>query len=268
LLKTVDTLGDVTSYLGGVAKVTKLPGKAVSFAAGKLGKTERGAGHLAEEVGKDAGRAGAKAESSAAHATHAGEDEARSMAREKPPMDTTSTPLDTGGEIAMDFIRDLSTSARGIVRKLEKNGWVRISEIAKDDLVQISRWFDREIGIVQSPYGRLRIVLGTKTGILQKQLKAGEVFVVHTHPVLRSVPGHFQKDIEKAGKHIEAVVDWNGTVIYFSKAGIKNPRNPGGWLEPLVDYEAAFMDSSGNIVGFSKVDFIDAASGVTVKVRP
>jgi hypothetical protein len=183
-------------------------------------------------------------------------------------METTSKPLDGGGEFSMDFVRDLSPRARGIVRKLEKNGWVRVSEIAKDDLIQISKWFDKEIAVVQSPYGRLRVILGTKTGILQRQLRAGEVFVVHTHPVLRSVPLHFQKDLENAGKHIEAVIDWNGTVVYFSKAGIKNPRNPGGWLEPLLDYEAAFMDSAGNIVGFSKVDLIDAVGGVTVKVRP
>lgn len=122
--------------------------------------------------------------------------------------------------------------------------------------------------MVQSPYGRLRIILGTKTGILERQLKAGEVFVVHTHPVLRSFPGHFKKDLEKAGRHVEAVVDWSGTVVYFSKSGIKNPRNPGGWLEPLVDYEAAFMDGSENIIGFAKVDVVDGVGGATIKVRP
>ncbi len=268
LLKTVDTLGDVTTYLGAAAKVAKLPAKATRFVAGKFGRAERAAEHLAEDVAQDAARVGTKAENTASHAGHAGHDEARAIERDKPAMETTSKPLENGAELSMDFVRDLSPTARGIVRKLEKNGWVRVSEIAKDDLVQISKWFEKEIGVVQSPYGRLRVILGTRDGILLNQLKAGEVFVVHTHPVLRSVPGHFKKDLEKAGKHIEAVVDWNGTVIYFSKAGIKNPRNPGGWLEPLLDYEAAFMDGSGNIVGFSKVDLIDGAGGVTVKVRP
>jgi hypothetical protein len=35
-----------------------------------------------------------------------------------------------------------------------------------------------------------------------------------------------------------------------------------------ITYEAAFMDNSGNIVGFSKADLIDGVGGVTVKVRP
>ena len=268
LIKTVDTLGDVTTYLGAAAKAAKLPGKAAAFVAGKMGRAERVAEHVAEDVSKDAGRAGKKAEHAAADATHAGEDEARSITRDKPAMEATSSALDGGGEFTMEFIRDLSPIARGIVRKLEKTGWVRVSEIAKDDLVQISNRFGREVGVVQSPYGTLRVILGTETGIIKISLKAGEVFVVHTHPVLRSVPGHFKQDLEKAGKHIEAVVDWNGTVVYFSKAGIKNPRNAGGWLEPLVDYEAAFMDSSQNIIGFSKVDIVDGAAGATIKVRP
>ncbi len=267
LIKAVDTLGDVTTYLGAVAKAVKLPGKAAAFVSGKMGRAERVAEHVAEDASKDAGRAGTKAEHAAADATHAGEDEARSITRDKPAMEATSSALDGGGEFTMEFIRDLSPTARGIVRKLEKTGWVRVSEIAKNDLIQISKWFGREVGVVQSPYGKLRVVLGTETGIIKRSLKAGEVFVVHTHPVLRSVPGHFKQDLEKAGKHIEAVVDWNGTIVYFSKAGIKNPRNAGGWLEPLVDYEAAFMDSSQNIIGFSKVDIVDGAFGAAIKVR-
>lgn len=39
LIKTVDTLGDVTTYLGAAAKVVKLPGKAAAFVAGKMGKS-------------------------------------------------------------------------------------------------------------------------------------------------------------------------------------------------------------------------------------
>jgi hypothetical protein len=57
LLKTVDTLGDVTTYLGAGAKIAKLPAKATRFVAGKFGKAERAAEHIAEDVGKDAGRA-------------------------------------------------------------------------------------------------------------------------------------------------------------------------------------------------------------------
>jgi nucleoid-associated protein YgaU len=61
LLKTVDTLGDVTTYLGAAAKAAKLPAKAIGFVAGKVGKAERVAEHVVEDVGKDAGRLGREA---------------------------------------------------------------------------------------------------------------------------------------------------------------------------------------------------------------
>lgn len=67
LLKTVDTIGDVTTYLGAAAKVVKVPGKAVRFVAGKFGKAERAAEHVAEDVVKDASRAGKKTEDAAEH---------------------------------------------------------------------------------------------------------------------------------------------------------------------------------------------------------
>jgi hypothetical protein len=69
LLKTVDTLGDVTTYLGAAAKVAKLPAKATRFVAGKLGRAERAAEHVAEDVGRDAARAGGKTENAATHAS-------------------------------------------------------------------------------------------------------------------------------------------------------------------------------------------------------
>jgi len=68
LLKAVDTLGDVTTYLGAAAKAVQVPGKAIRFVAGKLGKAERAAEHVAEDVGKDVGRAGKKAEDAAEQA--------------------------------------------------------------------------------------------------------------------------------------------------------------------------------------------------------
>lgn len=67
LLKTVDTLGDVTTYLGAAAKAAKLPSKAARFVAGKSGRAERAAEHVAEDVGKDAGRLGHKADAVAEH---------------------------------------------------------------------------------------------------------------------------------------------------------------------------------------------------------
>ena len=66
LLKTVDTLGDVTTYLGAATRVTKLPGKATRFVAGKFGRAEGAAGHLAG----DAQRAAEDVERGASHVPH------------------------------------------------------------------------------------------------------------------------------------------------------------------------------------------------------
>lgn len=57
LLQTVDTLGDVTTYIGAAAKAVKVPGKAASYVAARLGK----AAHRVEHAAEDAGRAGKEA---------------------------------------------------------------------------------------------------------------------------------------------------------------------------------------------------------------
>lgn len=128
------------------------------------------------------------------------------------------------------------------------------------------KWFGHEIGVVQSPYGRLRLILGTQDGILQTQVAKGEVFVMHTHPVMLTRQSHFELDLEVAGKHVEAVIDWSGRITYFNKTGLKNPVQ-NGLVEPLQGYQAAFMDQSGNAVGFAKVDIIDSPGGARVVVR-
>jgi hypothetical protein len=54
LLKTVDTVGDVTTYLGAAAKAVKLPGKAIDSVAGKLGKTARATERVTDELDRTA----------------------------------------------------------------------------------------------------------------------------------------------------------------------------------------------------------------------
>jgi hypothetical protein len=103
---------------------------------------------------------------------------------------------------------------------------------------------------------------------LTESLKEGEVFVVHTHPIMRSSPRHFTKDLEMAGKNVEAVVDWNGQVTFYSKSGIMNPRGPDGILQPMRAYEAGFVDRDEKIIGFAKIDIIESAAGTVIKVVP
>lgn len=182
----------------------------------------------------------------------------------KPKMETETMSLD--GHSFHNDIRKLSPEARHVVRQMEARGWVRVDQIHATDLVSISKWFGREIAVVQSPYGRLRLILGTEDRVLRIQVAKSEVFVVHTHPVMVSKAEHFRMDVSAAGKQIEAVVDWSGRVTYYNKTGLKNPlRN--GFVEPLEGYQAAFTDANGNIVGFAKVDIIDGPGGTQIMVR-
>lgn len=69
LLKTVDTLGDVTTYLGAAAKAAKLPGKAAKYVAGKFGTAARDVEHVAGDVERNARRGSDNAGKLAEHAT-------------------------------------------------------------------------------------------------------------------------------------------------------------------------------------------------------
>jgi hypothetical protein len=84
----------------------------------------------------------------------------------KPRMETDTVSLD--GHSFHNDIRKLSPEARHAIRQMEEKeekGWVRVEQIHAKDLVDISKWFGHEIGVVQSPYGRLRLILGTQDGI-------------------------------------------------------------------------------------------------------
>lgn len=258
VLQTVDALGDITTYVG---KAARLSGKAAAIIRRRVGK---GAEDLADAAGE-----AIEAEGDAARAiTNAGEagDSARQGNKgNKPDMEKVTTSLD-GHTFHTDF-RKLSGTARHIVRQLEARGWVRVSEILPEDLVQISKWFGKEIGVVQSPYGSLRVILGTEDGVMKGQIKAGELFLTHTHPVVSSLKKHFDWDLPRAGRHVETVIDWSGQVTYFNRSGIMNPIRPNGWIEPLLDYRAAFLSETGSIIGFADVDIIDSAAGVAIRVR-
>ena len=185
-------------------------------------------------------------------------DYARGVTEISPRMQNVVTSAE-GVRLHMDFRRDLSGLAQGLVRTLERQGFVRVNSIHPSDLVAISKWLGREIGVLQSPYhSKLRLVLGTDTGVLTKQIKPGEVFVVHTHPVFRSQKSHFDLDIPKAAKHLEAVVDWSGQIVYFNKGGVLNPPNSlGTGLQSMpATFKAGFIDAQGHITGYAKIDVV------------
>ena len=126
LIKTVDTLGDVTTYLGGAAKVTNVSGGAASYVARKLGRA-RGAEHVVE----DASLAGRKTTDAAEHASS-------HMAEDLPPVELTSGQQGPGRHTYM-MNRSLQT--------------VRSSDL-KSTLARIGRSVERK-----SPRSRLTVKL-------------------------------------------------------------------------------------------------------------
>lgn len=250
VLRAADALGDITTYVG---RAARLPGEAIGVIRRKLGTGFKDAANAAE--------AAAGAEGDVARAIS----ETSDSAAGRPELENVSTSLD--GHTFQNDIRKMSPSARHIIRQLEKKGWVRVSEISPADLVEISKWFEKEIGVVQSPYGSLRVILGTEKGVLTKQILPGELFLAHTHPVVTTLKSHFDLDLQNAGRHVEAVIDWSGHITYFSRSGIKNSTGLHGVVEPLINYRAAFLSDSGDIVGYADIDIVDQATGVAIKVK-
>jgi hypothetical protein len=277
VLDAVKGIGKLLSKAGGAAKtlldaLATIGRKMIAFADELLGLSKKvgkgAAGEFAEEAAektaKEAAEAGA--EKGAKEAAEAGaektakegiDDHARSISKSDPSMQAEVGTAD-GGQLTIDFRKDLSGVSQGLVRKLEQQGFVRVDSIHPDDLVSLSKWFGKEIGVLQSPYHNgLRLVLGTENGVLKRQIRPGEVFVVHTHPVFRSQKSHFGVDIPNAGKHTEAVVDWSGQIIYFNKTGVLNPISPSGLVEPMpTSFQSAFMNAEGQIVGYAKIDVL------------
>jgi hypothetical protein len=177
------------------------------------------------------------------------------------PMRSEQTSLD-GFRVNTEFT-ELSGRAQHFVRQLERNGWVRTDDIRPEELAEVSRWFGREIGVLQNPAtGRLRIVLGTRNGVLTRQLKPGEIFLVHTHPVMTTETGHFSgTDLPNASSRVEAVVDWNGRITYFNRDGVLNPTRPGTSVVEPMEYNAGFINAEGKIVGYGTIRWIDLGNG-------
>ena len=264
--------------LGAAMKAARLA-KTAGKAAGKLEHAVEGAvageraGVRAAEAAAEGERAGVRGPEGAAgpaieESTERAED-ARGITfgpdDGRPATSARNVSLD--GQVVEATFSEMSDKARHVVRQLEAKGWVRVTEIRPDELAEVSRWFGVEVAVVQSPYGKLRVVLGHERGVLTRSLKPGEVFVMHTHPVMVSKADQFGVDLAKAGKHVEAVVDWSGQVTYFSKSGLKNTVRPDGIIDPLLDYQAAFMDDAGSIVGYARIDVMDGPDGAVVKVR-
>ncbi|MEN0064604.1 MAG: tetrahydrofolate dehydrogenase/cyclohydrolase catalytic domain-containing protein [Myxococcota bacterium] len=152
--------------------------------------------------------------------------------------------------------RDLSGRAQGLVRKLETDGAIRIDSIEPDDLIAISKFLNREVAVVQHVDSQqMRVVVGTGRTIPASVVKPGEVYISHTHPTYTSTRDHFTTDLAntQGQKHMESVIDWNGTEVYYRDGQILNPRHSDGSYAPMPEgFRAPWKGDDGSIIGHSR----------------
>lgn len=142
-----------------------------------------------------------------------------------------------------------------------------MSEIPLTDLPVISQWFGKEIAVLRTPYGKLRVVLGERHGFYMMMLNPGEKFIVHTHPMAVSRSRDFKIDLRNAGAEVEAVIDWSGNVTYYSKKGFRNSIRKDDVVEPLLGYRAAFLDGHGRVVATNTVNIRDGATHTVIEIE-
>jgi hypothetical protein len=208
-------------------------------------------------------------------AGHAADDAARKVGGGEVKHVETGDPLVQkhityrGIEFEIHF-DEMSPEARRLVEELAETGSASVERISQTDLRQLSIWFGKEIGVVQTPYGKLRLILGTEDGVLKNMIRLGETFMVHTHPVAASMRGELTYDLKKAGEHVEGVIDWNGNLILFNRDGVKNPVNRFGYYDAVPEgTPIGFLNADGHIVGYAKVKATGTSDGATVvKVIP
>jgi hypothetical protein len=132
---------------------------------------------------------------------------------------------------------DLAAGAKRMVRDMARTASAELGSGGRlEDIRSASAYLGREIGVAQSQTtGSLRAALGTETGLMSSMRRADEAWLLHTHPVYVSEPGHFALDIRTATSRVEAVVDWGGNVTHFNNTGILaqppvSPINAAGYV--------------------------------------
>ncbi|MBX2798630.1 MAG: hypothetical protein KTR31_13195 [Myxococcales bacterium] len=178
----------------------------------------------------------------------------RSIDGPKPKMESEARTIDGGVETV--HFRDLSGRAQGLVRKLENGGTIRVDSVSPDDLIQVSKFLDREVAVLQHvESGQLRIVAGEGRSIPADAVRPGEVYISHTHPTYTSKREHFRTDLAntRGQKHLESVIDWNGTEVFYRNGEILNPMRPDGSYGPMPDdFVAPWKGDDGSIQGHTQ----------------
>lgn len=225
VLRTVDALGDITTYVG---KVARLPLRATSALRRKLGKGASDAAHVAEEALEaegDAARAVERAEGDAAKAVERAEG-AGSKASEKRPavasgVEEPPDPLLRGGDLSprqLDLDRRLEQAVDGIIE-------IGKREVTATDLAALTRRSGVEHAVVMLQDGKRRLVrLGSyKGGALPSNTKR---LLMHSHPddygsgMAKFISEADVEAIVALGQKYSYMVTLDGTVYRFTTSTV------------------------------------------------
>lgn len=168
----------------------------------------------------------------------------------------TRLPIGCGAEVAGTF-RDqpsrtwrlgwdvLPRTVRQAIRALARRGYggfvdVEGRTIARQDLVLISQYLKREVGVLRNfANGRLVLMLGDRRSM--PDAPTSFEFRAHTHPTLETLPSDLSTDIRNASDACEVVIDWNQHVTHFRRGGIVDASE---CTDPLRD---PILDEDGDL---------------------
>lgn len=138
---------------------------------------------------------------------------------------------------------DASPKTKELAKYFGKSeGWITFKdEIRLATLLQLTKWFDTEFGILACP-GSVDNSLILKQGkpgdeglggmVSAKGAPQGSRFLLHTHPTHKSYRHHLALDI-KNSPDWEAIVDLDLTVVAYCGVDIANIKNNDGSYKSL-----------------------------------
>ncbi|WP_448547731.1 hypothetical protein [Thalassotalea fusca] len=132
--------------------------------------------------------------------------------------------------------RTLSDSAKKLISEIAKTNdkYIDIQSIKLSVLVEVSKYFDTEMGVAKSQ-GWLHLIKGRaasgdKVGrVSLSDGPAGATMLIHTHPTWQNYRSHFEQDLAVAEEEVmEAVVNWSEQIVVYAKGEIKNKKDSSG----------------------------------------
>lgn len=168
--------------------------------------------------------------------------------------------------------RTLSETAQGIrcrdiASKLQRFNTLVTDKILREDLILISEWLSFmngspwEVALVQDSKSKaLRLVNGKQSTshkiaamVGSKYLRPGEIFIVHTHPVVRSLEDHIRADLRSATDTLEGALDWANVLLCYDRTGLYNLPDFRSGVESFCD---AGLSAHHGKIPFLRGDYI------------